>query len=180
MAGGIKETSLASFLNAVDIWDRLDYQLLQNGAVSLYFSEEILQEDCQWLKTHEYKVRGLDASNWLREDVFHADVKRVLGFPDYYGNNMNAFNDCLSELDINSEGGYAIALVHFDKFFIALPDRAKAVLDIIETNSRRFLITGQRLLALVQTDNPRAYYEHVGCITPSWNPRERLDRNRGL
>ncbi len=87
---------------------------------------------------HDYKVRGLDAANWLREDVFHADVKRVLGFPDYYGNNMNAFNDCLSELDINSEGGYAIALVHFDKFFAALPDRAKAALDIIETNSRRF------------------------------------------
>lgn len=171
---------MASFINSVDIWDRLDYQLLQNGAVSLYFSEEVLQEDCQWLKKHEYKVRGLDAANWRTEDVFHADVKRVLAFPDYYGKNMNAFNDCLSELDINADGGYAIALLHFDKFCIALPDRAKAVLDIIETNSRRFLITGQRLLALVQTDDPRTSYDHVGCITPSWNPRERLDRNRGL
>jgi RNAse (barnase) inhibitor barstar len=131
-------------------------------------------------KKHDYKVRGLDAAYWRSEDVFHADVKRVLSFPDYYGNNMNAFNDCLSELDINADGGYVIALLHFDRFFVALPDRAKAVLDMIEANSRRFLITGQRLLALVQTDDPRTTYEHIGCIAPSWNPRERLDRNRGL
>ncbi len=171
---------MASFINAAHIWDRLDYQLLQNGAVSLYFNVEILEENCQWLKSHDYKVRGLDASNWLSEDVFHDDVKRILGFPDYYGKNMNAFNDCLGDLEIDTEGGYAIALVHYDKFFVALPDRAKAVLDIIETNSRRFLITGQRLLALVQTDDPRSSYEHVGCIMPSWNPREHLPRNRGL
>jgi len=171
---------LASFINAADIWDRLDYQLLQNGAVSLYFSEEIMQEDCQWLKKQQYKVRGLDAANWLTEESFHDDVKRILAFPDYYGKNMNAFNDCMSELDIDVEGGYAIAILHFDRFFASMPDRAQAVLDIIETNSRRFLITGQRLIALIQTEDPRAAYEHVGCITPSWNPRERLDRNRGL
>ncbi len=172
--------SLASFTDAVDVWDRLDYQLLQNGAVTLYYSQDILQEDCQWLREHHYKVRGLDAGSWRTEDSFHDDVKRILGFPSYYGSNMNAFRDCLGELEIDSEGGLAIALLHFDKFFAAMPDRAQAVLDTIETNSRRFLISGKRLLALVQTDNPRSVYEHVGCISPSWNPREFMDRNRGL
>lgn len=171
---------MAGFIDSVDIWERLDYQLLQCGAVTLYHSEAFLHEDCDWLKKHNYKVRGMDASTWRTEENFHEDVKRVLSFPDYYGKNLNAFNDCLGDLEISREGGFVIVMLHFDKFFSAMPDRAQAVLDIIETNSRRFLITGQRLLALVQTDNPRTVYEHVGCITPSWNPRERMDRNRGL
>ncbi|MCC6980948.1 MAG: barstar family protein [Candidatus Melainabacteria bacterium] len=171
---------MADTFNAVDMWNRLDYQLLQHGAVSLYFSQDILQEDCAWLKKHGYKVRGLDASNWTTEAAFHDDVKRILEFPGYYGNNINAFNDCLGDIEIGKGGGFVIAILHFDRFYSALPDRAQAVLDIIETNSRRFLITGQRLLCLIQTDNPRTQYTHLGCITPRWNPREFMDRNRGL
>lgn len=162
------------------VWDRLDYQLLLNGAISLYFSESILQDDCTWLKEHGYKVRGMDASNWRSEQNFHDDVKRILEFPEYYGKNMDAFNDCLSDLEISMDGGFAIAFLHFDEFYDALPERAHAVLDIIETNSRRFLITGQRLLGLIQTSNPRAVYHHLGCNSADWNPRERMPRHRGL
>lgn len=171
---------MVSFTDAVDVWDRLDYQLLQDGAVTLYYSADILQEDCDWLKQHNYRVRGLDASGWNTEAAFHAEVKRILEFPSYYGENLNAFSDCLSDLEMDEDGGFAIAILHFDAFFRAMPDRAQAVLDIIETNSRRFLLTGKRLIALVQTDNPRSVYEHVGCMTPGWNPRERMERNRGL
>lgn len=34
----------------------------------------------------------------LDEDTFHAECKKVLGFPDYYGNTMDAWVDCLSYL----------------------------------------------------------------------------------
>jgi hypothetical protein len=33
---------------------------------------------------------------------FHEVSKEVLGFPDFYGNNMNAWIDCLSDLDEDS------------------------------------------------------------------------------
>ncbi|PZM85428.1 MAG: hypothetical protein DKT66_04395 [Candidatus Melainabacteria bacterium] len=171
---------MVSFTDAVDVWDRLDFQLLLDGAVTLYYSADIMHEDCEWLKQHKYKVRDLDASNWNTEAAFHADVKRILEFPSYYGENLNAFSDCLSDLEMDEDGGFAIAIRHFNSFFRVMPDRAQAVLDIIETNSRRHLLIGKRLIALVQTDNPRVVYEHVGCITPSWNPRERMERNRGL
>ncbi len=171
---------MVSFTDAVDVWDRLDFQLLLDGAVTLYYSADIMHEDCEWLKQHKYKVGDLDASNWNTEAAFHADVKRILEFPSYYGENLNAFSDCLSDLEMDEDGGFAIAIMHFNSFFRVMPDRAQAVLDIIETNSRRHLLIGKRLIALVQTDNPRVVYEHVGCITPSWNPRERMERNRGL
>ncbi len=31
--------------------------------------------------------------------TFHSTCKEVMGFPDFYGNNMNAWIDCLTYLD---------------------------------------------------------------------------------
>ena len=31
-------------------------------------------------------------------DSFHAEFARALGFPDFYGNNMNAWEDAMSDL----------------------------------------------------------------------------------
>jgi RNAse (barnase) inhibitor barstar len=172
---------MASFMNNPDEWQRLDYQLLQNGAVSLYFDRNVLSEDNTWLENHGYIIYVLDAASWQSEDDFHRDVSNVLLFPAYYGNNLNAFNDCLSDVEIpESAGGCAIQFLGFDKLAAALPVFAHAILDIIETNSRRFLLTGQRLIALVQSDDPRISFEHLGCSTATWNRKEWLNKNRGL
>ena len=37
-----------------------------------------------------------DVGDW---DSFHRKCKEVLGFPDFYGENMDAWIDCLSYLD---------------------------------------------------------------------------------
>lgn len=172
---------MASFKNDPDEWQRLDYRLLQNGAVNLYFNRDVLAEDSSWLQNHGYIVYVLDAARWQSEDDFHRDARDVLQFPDYYGNNLDAFNDCLSDLEIPElAGGCAIQFLKFDKLAAAFPDTAHAILDIIETNSRRFLLTGQRLIALVQSGDPRISFEHLGCSAANWNRKERLNKDRGL
>jgi len=42
------------------------------------------------------------------------------------------------------------------------------------------LLLGQRLLALVQSDDPRIRFERIGAVPVNWNPREWLDSDRGL
>lgn len=167
----------ASFINR----RRLDYDLLRNGAVNLYFSQNILAEDIAWLNSHGYRIYVLNAASWLSEDDFHRDASNVLGFPGYYGKNLNAFNDCLSEIEVpDSDGGCAIQFLGFDKLAGLHPGLAHAILDILETTSRRFLLTGQRLIALVQSDDPLISFEHLGCLAATWNPKEWLNKNRGL
>ena len=59
------------------------------------------------------------------------------------------------------------------------PD-GRTILDVIETTSRGFLLTGRKLLALVQSDDPRIAFERVGARPVNWNPQEWLPSDRGV
>ena len=39
----------------------------------------------------------LDGKRMTDRAALHAELKRKLALPDYYGNNLDALNDCLSE-----------------------------------------------------------------------------------
>ena len=41
----------------------------------------------------------LDAENMLTKTDAHPYMKEVFGFPEHYGNNLDALYDCLSDLE---------------------------------------------------------------------------------
>jgi RNAse (barnase) inhibitor barstar len=95
---------------------QLDWQLFQNGAVALYFSTDVLSEDLLWLRDHGYEPHEFDCEQWTSPELVHSDFKRVLKFPEYYGNNLDALNDCLSDLAIPSESGTALVFHRYDSY----------------------------------------------------------------
>jgi Barstar (barnase inhibitor) len=171
---------VAAFPHDPESWRRLDYRLLQNGAVTLYRRAERLREDARWLASHGYDLKELAADGWDSLDRFHAGVAAGLGFPDHSGRNLNAFADCLADLRIPEEdGGTALVFWRYDAFASRFPEPAHGVLDVVETASRRFLLTGRRLLCLVQSDDPRISFPALGASDAQWNPQEWLDSSRG-
>ena len=42
-------------------------------------------------------------------ETFHDVFARVFGFPDFYGRNMNAWIDCMTDLD---DGGTGMSMIH--------------------------------------------------------------------
>jgi RNAse (barnase) inhibitor barstar len=169
---------MAVFKNDPREWERLDWQLLQNGAVTLYHRASILTEDIAWMQRAGYKVHTLDAAQWTTPAKFHEDAMRALSFPSYYGKNLAAWIDHLAELPVPEQGGLALQFKHYDVFAKAQQPFAQTVLDSIESTSRRLMLTGRRLLALVQTDDPRIRFERVGAMAVTWNPREWNDAER--
>ena len=68
----------------------------------------------------------LDFSNIKDKTELHIYLKRELQLPDYYGNNMDALHDCLSEQGNN----LCITVVHFDVLKQALGDYADILLQV--------------------------------------------------
>ena len=160
--------------------ERLDWKLLERGAVALYHKPSVLSQDLAWFRQQSYVIHELDALTWTSPAEFHADAQRVLSFPSYYAKNLASWIDCLTELPVPDESGMAIVFRRYDVFARSQPSLAQTILDSIETTSRRFLLTGRRLLALVQSDDPRIRFERVGAVPVTWNPREWLDSDRGM
>lgn len=160
--------------------ERLDWKLLERGAVALYHKGSVLSQDLAWLRSERYVIHELDAVSWKEPSQFHDSVRSVLNFPAYYGRNLASWIDCVAELAVPDDGGMAIVFRRYDAFARSQPQLAQTVLDSLESTSRRFLLTGRRLLALVQSDDPRIRFERVGAMPVTWNPREWLDSDRGI
>ena len=159
---------------------RLDVRLLENGAVALYHKALILSEDLAWLEGAGYRVHTLDAAHWTSPADFHDGARDALALPVHYGGNLAAWLDWLGDLEVPVEGGVVFQFRHYDAFARAQPQFAQTLLDSLESASRRFLVRGRRVLALVQSDDPRIRFERVGAMPVTWNPQEWLDSDRGV
>ncbi|HEY7312114.1 MAG TPA: barstar family protein [Gemmataceae bacterium] len=162
---------MASFRSSDD-FDRLDWEILRNGPAYLYFSREVLADDVAWFEQHEYRVHVFDCSTWTSEAVFHEQMNQAFRFPDYYGRNLIAFEECFHGIDVPDDGGVALVLTSFDAFAKRFPDEAWDVLHVIALTSRYVLLMGKRLVALIQSDDEEMPFKEIGGRSPTTNLKE--------
>lgn len=163
---------MAPFRDRLEDFERLDWLVLQNGAIALYHKRSILDEDRAWLAASGYDLRDLDAGPWLTATDAHDALKARLGFREGYSANLASLVDALADLRVPEDGGLALVIRHFDSFARRDPAFATALLEAIESTSRRFLLFGKRFLALVQSDDKTLRLAPVGARPIVWNPRE--------
>lgn len=84
-------------------------------------------------------TRIIDGAEIKDFDSFHMVFKRVLGFPEFYGNNMNAWIDCMG--DIHEDTGMSNVLLE--------PDQP---LNLVILNSRIFSRTCPDVLTALIED----------------------------
>jgi len=167
---------MAVFKNNPEDLQRLDYRIFQNGWSSLYWRENVLDTDIHWFRQAGYEVIEFDCTSWTDEAIFHSEIKNKLRFPAYYGRNLDALNDCLSDLEFN-EAGKLIAFRHFQ--FVD-SNLAHNILDIFAGSSRLHLLFGDKLLTLVQVDDPNYEIALVGGCPVLWNGAEWLNSKRSI
>jgi len=68
------------------------------------------QQEIHDLKDKGYYIAVLDGSKTLDIQSFISNIAQSFRFPDYYGNNMNAFRECINDLDWLSEANYALLI----------------------------------------------------------------------
>ena len=173
---------------------QLDWSILRHGGICLYWRQEILTDDLNWLKSNGYKIVSFDAtewqstSEWESERKMHESFKTHLSFPDYYGMNLDALDECISDdLVVPDTGGMAIVLNRYDRVANCAPHHypdscgtAEVVLSIFARAVRHHMLFGRRLLILVQSDDPEIQFGRLGGVAASWNYREWLNSSRGV
>jgi hypothetical protein len=175
---------MAAFDPETDLSQDRAYRLLMNAPVTLFWRLQVLDETTAWLSARGYQVTALDASRWSAEADLHRDIAAALSFPDYYGRNLNALDDCMQDVVTQDYGwapgtaGLALAFTGYDAFAARCPRAAQIVLDIMADNSRSAALFGRRLMCLVQSNDPHIRFEPVGATAVTWNDAEWPDSRR--
>jgi RNAse (barnase) inhibitor barstar len=83
----------------------------------------------------------------------HRECQRVLGFPDFYGQNWNAWIDCMSDIDDPSAGmstihvgegeRLEIELTETTKLWQRCPDVVQALAECTAAVNERFVSSGR-------------------------------------
>jgi hypothetical protein len=188
----VRASGRAGYGLIVPSWDAdaelthpVDFRLVHNSFVTLFWSLQVLGETVQWLRDHGYDLVTLDASAWNRPTDMMAGVGKALHFPDYFGRSLDALNDCMRDVASGDYGvtadatGLALVLLGFDAFETRCPDAAHALLDIYACQARNAALIGRRMMCLVQSNDPHLTVKPVGATPVGWNDAEFLATKRG-
>lgn len=164
----------------------MDWDLVQDGFVTMFWNRDGLQTTVNWLSDHGYRVVVLDAADWVDPERLDDDIAAALDFPDWYGRNLNALSDCLGDVAEGAYGlpsdatGLALVLMNYDQFAAGDQMQAHKILDIYAYQARHAALIGHRMSCLIQSNDPELRLDPVGAQSVGWNSREHSDRSRGL
>lgn len=177
---------MAAFPREVELDGGADraFRLVQNGFVTKFHRPAVLDESVRWLTENGYHVVSVDAAGWQdARDMLRA-LGHALSFPDYYGRNLDAFNDCLGDVAALEYGtddnatGTVLVLLHYDAILAKEPHAAQVVLECFAEAARRAALFGHRMLCLVQSDDPELSIKPVGSTAVGWNAAEASTSSR--
>jgi RNAse (barnase) inhibitor barstar len=158
----------------------LDYTILRDGSIALYRRADFLEEDVNWLRSNGYKIVSFDCSGWHSEEHMHDSLEKALSFPSYYGRNLDALDECMCEdVEVPDTDGLVLVLRHYDRYSNGSDAThgsersvAEIMLHIFAKASRSYMLTGRRLLSLVQSNDPAMRFDHLAAVAATWNRRE--------
>ena len=157
-----------------ELWQRVDWMLLQNGNVHHCSAPGTLRSALDALTSLGYKAFSAAAGGWLDTEAMHDSLAATLDFPDYYGRNLAALDDVLQDVAAfdrasdESSAGTVLGLFGFQHFMEREPDVAHALMDIWANEARMALVLDHPMILLVEGAGPFPPRVGGGPVMPVW------------
>lgn len=74
----------------------------------------------------------LDGKKMVSREETHQYLKETFGFPDYYGKNLDALHDCLTEM-----GGIEVEFIHAEEMLAALGRYGEKLMQVLDNVKNR-------------------------------------------
>lgn len=135
--------------------NNIDFQIARQGRPLVIENDEHFTATATWLRDKGYRLVIFDANQWRSAADMHRALALALGFPDYYGNNLDAFEECLGEVAEHEYGwegdetGLVLVFTSMKPFRKLDKRAAETLLEIVTERCSYAALFGNRLLALV-------------------------------
>jgi len=162
--------------------ERADWPLLEFGAVTLFWRGALFDATKAQLGGLGYRLIEIDcrtAEQVVQEVSDGLSWAEQFGYEPWTG-NLNALDDAFHTFPFGSDDDVAICVRGFHVLVHQDERLARGLLDAIERWSRHHLLSGRRLLAVIQTNDAEFYCEGLGAGRANWNNAEWFNASRGL
>lgn len=99
-----------------------------------------------------WRLFYLNGAKIRDKKTFLAHVARAMDFPDYFGKNWDALNDCLT--DLKAASGYVVLFEAPDKFIVKSPSDWDVALAVFKTAIEFWRQVGIPFYFLLRGDAP--------------------------
>ena len=111
------------------------------------------QEIIEGFRSKGYMTFTLDGKKLNSKTELLGELSQAMKFPDYFGNNWDALEECLNDLSWLAAKGYAIHLKEADNFVSKSAAEFHIFAQLIESVSRSWKSKNIDFVVLVETNN---------------------------
>ena len=105
-------------------------------------------------KARDMAFFHLDGKNIEKKEQFLNHAATVMHFPDYFGNNWDSFEECLTDLEWVDAEGFLIYFDHTDGFAQHHESQLETVVELFQDAVDAWKGEGKSMLVLLSGEEP--------------------------
>lgn len=130
-------------------WARAFFERCQPG-IFVVEAPAVIEELVAAAREQSLFVARIDVERIANHEAFLAEVARVLNFPEYYGQNWDAFEECIRDLSWLPARGYLLVLAGYDRLARSDPANWAIGLDVLQEAVSTWSRTESPMYVLLQ------------------------------